>query len=147
MVKVRETMSTGVTTVPPSTPVVEIAKKMGNSNSRVVAVCDGKSFRGVVTESDIIRRVGSARGNPLDTPAEALIRKGPVVSPELDLLDAARAMVKSRVRFLPVAEHDQLVGLLTLDDLARHTPTLAAMVLIKIAEEEPQKTLWEESTS
>jgi len=57
----------------------------------------------------------------------------PIVPPGADIVEAAKIMVNNGVRELPVAQNGRLVGLLTLDVLARNNPALAALVFSKTA--------------
>ncbi len=83
---------------------------------------------GVVTaeEDDAVRKVaglmrergvGSVAGGHASRP---LISAGP----EMDLEEAAALMVQHRVRRLPVLESGELVGIVTLDDIAVRTGNL-----------------------
>ncbi len=48
-----------------------------------------------------------------------------------EILDAAKRMVDRGAQMLMVVENGKVVGLLTLKDLARESPALAAMVFCK----------------
>ncbi len=55
----------------------------------------------------------------------------PTISPDDEILDAAKLMVDRAAQVLLVMENSEVVGLLTLEDLARENPPLAAMVFCK----------------
>ena len=53
--------------------------------------------------------------------SEIMTRDVIVGDPDMDLLDATRLMFEKRIKKLPIVERDQLVGLITLTDVARAT--------------------------
>jgi CBS domain-containing protein len=134
MAVVCEVMSKRPISVAPSTPIPKVARKMGDCATSIVPVCDNGRYRGIVTDREIIRHVGAASQNPKREQAKDLMKKdGPVVSPEQHLEEAAKIMASNGVQALPVTRNGKLVGLFTLDDLARESLALAAMVLFKTA--------------
>ena len=134
MTKVGDIMNTDVKCVSPSTPVIEVAHQMRISKRGAIPVCNHLKFWGAITERDIVNVVATA-GDPVTLPAGSLIKKQqPFISPSADLMEAAEKMAGSGIRVLPVVQDGKLVGLFTLEDLARQNLALAAMVFSKILE-------------
>jgi CBS domain-containing protein len=81
---------------------------------------EGKVAKGIVTERDLVRRVMALK-KPLDTRV-CEIMSDPLITIEDDssLRDAARKMVKYRIRRLPVMKKNLLVGIIATSDFARH---------------------------
>ena len=134
MALVSEVMRKRPVSVPPSAPIRTVAEKMRDCATGIVPVCENGEYRGVVTDRDIITQVVATSQNPKRERAKDLMKRdGPVVSPGQHLEEAARIMATNGVLALPVARYGKLVGLFTLDDLARESLALAAMVLFKNA--------------
>lgn len=141
MAKVREVMTKVFVSVPPSAPIIEVAQKMSNSGTGIIPVCDNGKLRGVITERDIITHIVACAHNPKREHVRALMRNDrPIVSPGEEIMQAAKIMVNNDVRVLPVAQNGKLLGLFTLDDLARESLALAATVLVETARKRPRET-------
>ena len=123
--KVREIMTAGVVTVDADTEVREVAALMRDRNVGSVVVLDPDGVPvGMVTDRDLTVRVlaDERRGSE---PISAHLSQ-PLVTgePEMPLEEAAAVMVQHSVRRLPVVDHDELVGIVTLDDIAVRTGDL-----------------------
>lgn len=110
-------------TASPDTSIKEIAKLMQeNSIGSVILVKDNKPI-GIVTESDLVRRILALGKNPDSTKAFDICSK-PVISvcsrtPDLlHLDDAMDYMIKNKIRRIVVVDRqDKVVGILTADDI------------------------------
>ena len=134
MIKVGDVMTSEFASVEPSAPIVEVAQKMKDWEAAAIPVCDGARFQGVITERSLITAIVATASSPRKTRARALVNAPyPTVSPEDDITRAAAVMIDHGVRVLPVTHNEQLLGLFTLDDLARESMALAAVILTKTA--------------
>lgn len=80
---------------------------------------------GIVTERDMLARVLARARDPERTRVSEVMTTPLVVAdPKMDLEEAARLMFKMKVKKLPVVLDGQLVGLITLTDLARFQPQI-----------------------
>jgi CBS domain-containing protein len=80
----------------------------------VIAVLDKKGkYAGVISRRWIIR----ARLDPATTKVKTLMRPAPKVPPEFSLSKAAKLMIESGVRQLPVFEKNKLAGFVTDEDI------------------------------
>ena len=130
--KVRDVMVSDINSVSPSTPVIEVAHQMDLSGRGVISICDKDKFRGLITERDIVVNVVARARDPVTEPASAIMNERlPIVSPDDDIMEAVKVMGNSGVRVLPVVQSRKLVGLFTIEELARENQALAAMVLVK----------------
>jgi CBS domain-containing protein len=85
----------------------------------VIPVADGGALVGLVTDRDIVLRVVAAREDPDDVRLADILTRSPVtVSPDMKLSDARDLMAEHRIRRLPVLKGDELVGILSLGDVA-----------------------------
>jgi len=120
MPTVKDFMTTNVITIDVQRTVLEAAKLMHQQDVGDLVVMDGVVAKGIVTERDLVRRVMSQR-KPLDTRVSDVM-SDPLITIEEDssLRDAARIMVKYKIRRLPVKKKNVLVGIIATSDFARH---------------------------
>jgi CBS domain-containing protein len=80
----------------------------------VLAVLDDKGkYAGVISRRWVIR----SRLDPASTKVKTLMRSAPKVSPDFSLSKAAKLMIESGVRQLPVFEKNKLAGFVTDEDI------------------------------
>jgi CBS domain-containing protein len=123
--QLREIMTQGVVTAGQDAELAAVARLMRDHNVGSVVVCDPNGRpAAMVTDRDIAIR-GAADGRPLSEPVADHATR-PLISgePEMDLEEAAALMVQHRIRRLPVIEDAELVGIVTLDDIAVRTGNL-----------------------
>lgn len=123
--QLREIMTPGVVTARQDAELGAVAALMRDRNVGSVVVCDHDGRpAAMVTDRDLAIR-GMAEQRPLAEPIAGHASR-PLVTgePEMDLEEAAALMVQHRVRRLPVVEGDELVGIVTLDDIAVRTGNL-----------------------
>jgi len=120
MPTVRDFMTKGVVTIDVQKTVFEAAEIMTQTEIGDLVVIDGKTPVGIVTERDFVRRV-IAKRKALDSKvSEIMTTPLWVVYVDNSLNEAARKMVARKIRRLPVLEKNELVGIITSTDLARH---------------------------
>ncbi|KUO74931.1 MAG: hypothetical protein APF77_17865 [Clostridia bacterium BRH_c25] len=116
--KVKQIMTTDVSTVSPSDTVTKAASIMGQLNVGSVPVTDNNKVVGIVTDRDIILR-GVAKGNDSNQKiSEVMTTNIKCATPEMDIHTVADIMAENQVRRLPVVESDILVGIVAIGDLA-----------------------------
>jgi len=117
---VKEIMTKTVATIGSTGTVLEAAKLMHQQDVGDLVIMDGGLAKGIVTERDLVRRVIAQR-KPLDTKISEVMTF-PLITVEENCLlrDAARKMVKYKIRRLPVTKEGKLVGILAASDFARH---------------------------
>jgi CBS domain-containing protein len=103
----------------PETTLLEAAEAMEQSDLGSLAVVEGMSLLGLVTERDIRRAV--ARGTDLESPVSQVMSGDPdTFDPDLDVWDAASWIVESGYRHLPVVDDDgSLLGVVSIRDLLK----------------------------
>ncbi|GAB2688487.1 CBS domain-containing protein [Thalassiella azotivora] len=117
--QVRQVMSRPVAGVDVTASMREIADLLTSNEISAVAVLAGGRFVGVVTERDVTTQV-SVCTDPDLVRADEMVTYAPVTVAATDTLsDAAHAMLDAGVRHLPVVEGDEVVGVLSLRDVAR----------------------------
>ncbi|HJQ76659.1 MAG TPA: CBS domain-containing protein [Acidimicrobiia bacterium] len=103
----------------PDTTLLEAATAMQQSDLGSLAVVEGLSLLGLITERDIRRAV--AEGIDLNTAVSVLMSDEPdTFDPDLDVWDAAAWIAESDYRHLPVVGDDgDLLGVVSIRDLLK----------------------------
>ena len=135
--RVRDLMSKSVVTIAPEESAALAARLLSRHELGALTVCapDG-TLAGIVTDRDIVTRCVAAGEEPGRVPVRDIMSPAPsVITPEAPVSAAARLMAQRQVRRLPVVEQGQVVGMLSLGDLARsrRTDTEAAEALSDIS--------------
>jgi len=118
--KVRELMTTNVTTAELNSTIAEVAQSMKRLNVGSIPVCDNnRNVVGIVTDRDIVLRSVAGGSDVNNAKAQEVMTTQIVsVSPETDVHEAANIMAKNQIRRLPVVENGRLVGIVAIGDFA-----------------------------
>jgi CBS domain-containing protein len=117
--KVRELMTEEVATVTLATPLNEIASKMKDEDTGAIPVLEDDKLAGIVTDRDIVIRCIAEGKDPNELTAEDILsRELETIEPDADVQEAARIMARRQIRRLPVVEDEELVGVISLGDIA-----------------------------
>ena len=112
-------MSKPVCWVDPETTLAEATTIMGERHVGSALVIDRDRLIGILTERDVVR----ARSGAFDAPARPVIewmtRRPTTATPETPAKEALRIMVEGGFRHLPVLQDEQVVGMVSMRDLAR----------------------------
>jgi CBS domain-containing protein len=120
MPTVRDFMTTNVITIDVKRTVLEAAKLMHQQDVGDLVVMEGVEAKGIVTERDLVRRLIAQR-KPLDTKVSEIMSDPLItIEEEASIRDAARKMIKFKIRRLPVTKNNVLVGIIATSDFARH---------------------------
>jgi CBS domain-containing protein len=135
MPTVKDFMTTNVITIGVNETALYAAKLMHQQDVGDLVVMEGNVPKGIVTERDLVRRVLSLK-KPLDTKVSEIM-SDPLITIEdnASLRDAARKMVKYKIRRLPVTKNTVLVGIIVASDFAKHVSkkTLSEELLAAIS--------------
>jgi len=103
----------------PDTTLFEAATAMERADLGSLAVVEGMSLIGLVTERDM--RSSIAQGISLETAVSEVMSGDPdTFDPDLDVWDAAAWIAESGYRHLPVVGDDgELLGVVSIRDLLR----------------------------
>jgi CBS domain-containing protein len=115
---VREVMSTTLHTVSPETTVGEAVALMAQYRVGSTLVMDGNRLEGIFTERDTVRAISQSHDAPGHEVSSWMTRDPKTVSPDEDVETALRTMLDNGFRHLPVVEGDELIGMVSIRDLA-----------------------------
>ncbi len=122
---VRDIMAVNVISMPPDASVFEVSKAMAEMDIGSVIIADKERPLGIITESDIVRRVIVEEKDTKTTTASEIMSSPIVhVEPGTGLTDAMRVMARSNIRRVAVLKNNSLAGIITSRDLLRWSPEL-----------------------
>ncbi len=122
---VRDIMAVNVVSMPPDASVFEVSKAMAEMDIGSVIIADKDRPLGIITESDIVRRVIVGEKDTKTTTASEIMSSPIIhVEPGTGLTDAMRVMAKSNIRRVAVLKNNTLAGIITSRDLLRWSPEL-----------------------
>jgi CBS domain-containing protein len=99
--------------------VLEVAQLMRDHNVGSIVIRDPDGGpTAMVTDRDLAVRIVAEERAGSESIGDHVSRPLVTGEPEMGLEEAAALMVQHRIRRLPVVEDDQLVGIVTLDDIA-----------------------------
>lgn len=142
--QVKEAMTKGIRIAEPDETLSHAAKKMRTQNIGALAVIEDRKLVGMITDRDVAIRAVGANKDPATT------NVGDIMSDDCfwcaeneELEDAVRIMEMYQVRRLPVMnESKEIVGMLSLEDVAVHAPaSLTGEVLKAVASKKYELTV------
>jgi CBS domain-containing protein len=124
-VRLSEIMTAGVVTAVAEATVLDVARLMRDQRVGSVVIVDpAEKPVAMLTDRDLTLRVFAEGAEPASPALQHASRPLVCGDPEMDLDEAAALMVQHRVRRLPVVRGEELVGIVTLDDIAVRTGNL-----------------------
>ena len=111
-----------VTNVTPGTTVLDALKIMAEQNIGSVMVMEDGRYLGIVTERDYSRKVILKGKSSTDTKvAEIMSNDLPRVK-QNDTVDYCMQLMSDKnIRYLPVFENEDLIGILSINDVVKET--------------------------
>jgi CBS domain-containing protein len=110
----------GVVTIRPDAPVRELLALLAEHNIGAVIVSeDGSHLDGIVSERDVVRRVGTDEG-VLEGPVSAIMTSNVrTCEAETSVNELMQLMTEHRIRHVPVVADGQLTGIISIGDVVR----------------------------
>ena len=114
-------MSRQVLAVGPDTTVIEVARTMQDKKVGALLVAEGARFVGIVSETDLVRRVVAVGGSVHQVRASEIMG-APIITIEIDRSahEASDLMSERGIRHLAVTDDGKIVGMLSVRDLLRY---------------------------
>ena len=115
---IREVMTANPRCVSPNDSIQNAACIMRDEDTGAVPVVENGRAVGIVTDRDIVVRA-VAGGGQLNRPVRDIVTGSLVsASPDMSTREAAELMSEHQIRRLAVIEHEHLVGIVSIGDLA-----------------------------
>jgi PAS domain S-box-containing protein len=117
---VGDVMKKEVATISPEEIVISAARIMSDSKISCLVVMDQDNVAGIVTETDVLRRV-CKNGKDFYQTRLSQIMSSPVESAASDIsvLEASKILGDRHIKRLPIIDEGKLVGIVTQTDLVR----------------------------
>lgn len=134
--KIAEIMTTDVETCPPTVTIQDIAAKMREINVGSIPICEEGRIVGIVTDRDIVLRC-IAEELGADAPISEIFSETLITGTEEMLIEeAASLMARHQIRRLPIVRKEQVIGIVSLGDIAVRgkAPREAESALEKVSE-------------
>jgi len=114
-------MSRRILSIGPDTPVIEAARTMQEAKVGALLVAEGARFIGIVSETDLVRRVLAVGGDGQQVRVSEVMG-APIITIEIDRSahEASDLMAERGVRHLAVTDDGKIVGMLSVRDLLRY---------------------------
>jgi len=116
---VADVMAFQVVSVSPDDAVSVAIARMLEENVGSVAVCEGERLVGIFTERDVLRLAGEGPDFDEVRVGDVMTTQLVTLSPDDDILDAARLMGERKIRHLPVLEGENLLGVVGIREVVR----------------------------
>lgn len=121
--KVKDLMVKEVTLVEPEMTIDQVAKEMRKLRAVCAVVTEKKKPIGIITESDIIKKVVAKNKLPKEVKARQIMST-PILTtnPEQEITSVARLMRDKYVRQLPVIQAGKIKGIIHSRDITKAYP-------------------------
>jgi CBS domain-containing protein len=107
-------------TIGPNANVFDAIKTMADRNVGALVVMDGGRMVGLITERIYAREVVlKGRTSPTTAVCDVMAKDLPYAKPEQLVEEVMAVMSQTRLRHLPVFDHGELVGLISMGDLVK----------------------------
>jgi CBS domain-containing protein len=111
-----------VATARPDATLLEIVNKLAQKKiGAIVIVGDNGEVAGIISERDVIRRLGERGAQALTEPVSQSMTSSVISCQETSTLDEMmEVMTQGRFRHVPVIEDGALVGIVSIGDIVKH---------------------------
>jgi CBS domain-containing protein len=122
---IRNIMAKAVVTIDENKTALEAARLMSERGiSSLIVIKDGMP-KGILTERDFIKKVCAKELHISQVKIANIMSKIlTYADPDTPIEVAVQRMVNQRIRRLPIMQEGQVVGIVTVTDLARHLRTI-----------------------
>jgi CBS domain-containing protein len=123
-VQVRDVMTQATVTESRNDNLRAAAERMWRQQTGSLIVTEGGHLAGIITERDVLRAVALGADPDKSTVDDVMTTEVFTVPPGMQLQEAAREMAVRWIRHLPVLEHGEVLGVVSMRDV---TGVFAAM--------------------
>ena len=117
--KVRDVMTKDVVSISPGASAYEAAKRMKDEEIGSLLVTDDARLLGIITDRLIVLSVVAEGLDPTKVKIRDIMYESAVsLFPNMDLKKAAMVLEELEIRYCPVVEHGEVIGILSVSDIA-----------------------------
>lgn len=117
--QIKDVMTKDVASVKPEDSVERAAQLMDEYNIGSIPVCSSEKIIGIITDRDIAcRSVAKGENTKTQTVRDVMTSNPVVINSNADVHDAVRIMGERQIRRIPIVDNNNLVGMVSLGDLA-----------------------------
>ncbi len=114
------TKGTDIYSVRPEDSVFDALKMMSDKKVGALVVMDNSELKGVISERDYARKVFlKGRSSPETSVSEIMSSRVVCATPMQNAEECMALMTDKRVRHLPILEHNQVIGVVSIGDLVK----------------------------
>jgi CBS domain-containing protein len=115
--RVGDLTQTNLVTAAPDECLADAALRMCENGVGSLAITDGDSLAGVLTERDVLTAVADGAASEITPVSDYMSDEPLVAAPDLELDEAVALMVEHGIRHLPVVRHGVPVGMISARDV------------------------------
>jgi CBS domain-containing protein len=109
-----------VYSVSPNTPVFEALQLMAEKDVGALVVVESERLMGIFSDRDYARKVILKGKSSKNTPVKEIMTSEVVTARPQQTIDECLALMnRTRIRYLPVLQGNELVGLISIGDVAQ----------------------------
>ncbi len=132
-IKVKNIMTKKIVSTDQNETVQKIAQKMAKQRVGSIIVTDKNRPVGIITETDINKRVVAVAKNPKKLKGKEIMSSPIIhVDPDDDVTNVVHKMEKFKIRRFPVVKKGKIVGILTNTDIARVSPEMIDVLNLRL---------------
>lgn len=133
LLKLKDSHRGEVHTIAPEQMVIDVIKLMAAQNIGAVPVVKDGQVVGIVSERDYVRKMELKGRASVGTPVSEIMTPDVMTVDSQHTVDQCmKIMTDRRLRHLPVVDHGELVGLLSIGDLVKEAIDQQARVIEKM---------------
>ncbi len=117
--KVEEIMAKDIVTISPDETVQEALEAMMHHHINGIVVAEGKKVRGILTETDFLRKVHGNNDALKSKVSEVMTAPILTIQSSAIVLSVVKLMLKRGIRKVPVVKDNELVGIVSFSDVLR----------------------------
>ncbi len=126
---VGDVMTRAVIYVKPSDNIKRVAELMKQHDIDSVLVMERKKGIGILTDTDIIRKVVAEGKDPRDVSVNEIMTSPLVtIEPDANIDDAAKMMAEQRIKRLVVTKNNNIIGIISEFDIVNVEPALSTLI-------------------
>lgn len=111
----------GVETIAADAVLFDVVRRLGEKRIGALPVVENGRIVGIVSERDVIYCLRDHGREALDWRVERVMSAPAITAdPESDVLSALALMTQRRIRHLPVVEHGEIRGIVSIGDLVKY---------------------------